>query len=180
MKTKSDFVLEDKPISELIADAESYQQLRKNLLNINRPAKMYDDEKILIAQLYTNMSILYTYHKKGLLSKYFEYYEICRKTGVQASSKGSSLYIISWGSNDEMRSQFMSKICKILSKLSVDRIASTAYMADLYHNITEIIDGGRKSGIGLRQLDDFVFWNEIFTFYDAYWDNYDTPVTDGD
>lgn len=68
--------------------------------------------------------------------------------------------------NAEEINKFSSKICKVLSELSVDRIASTQEMTDMYHNLTEIIDGSRKKNKSF--LKELAFWDEFMKFYYTY------------
>ena len=63
----------------------------------------------------------------------------------------------------------MRNLCKMLSRLSVDRIAKTQEATDLYHQLTIFIDNSRKRSYGVGVLNNPRFWETYFRFYHRYW-----------
>lgn len=164
MNSSLDFNLENKPLKELIIEANMYDAIKRKIHNdaLDRDEKERRYKVVNVAELNTNIAIMYIYYKNDMLSDMFKLRDIFGKS----SSDKTQMYIVDWGNIDQ-KNKFMSLICKMLSELSVDHIAATQEKTDLYHEITEFIDSCRKTARP-PFLTDVNFWMLYFKFYDKY------------
>lgn len=158
MNKNADFRIEkDLSMEELVNDARTYPMLRSRLRDMG---KKDDADELIIAEMNTNISILYKYYLEDTVDEMFR---------IGALGEESEIYIVRWGSQNR-KTRYMSKLCLMLSGLSVDRIAETQEMTDMYHELTEMIDGSRVTNRRSFVLEDADFWNTYFEFNEAYWD----------
>lgn len=160
MKTELDFEIEELSFAELLHDMELYPGLKSKVRSsdVSREKRASRHEKLMTAELNTRIAILNSYYQNGLLEMAF---------GKHADERPDGFYVVDWG-NCESRNFSCSRICRMLSELNVDRIASTEEMTNMYHDLTEIIDGARKKNTTF--IIDTVFWETFFKFRELYFD----------
>jgi len=151
MKKDLNFIIEENSdIEALIKEFTDYKQLKlKFMISGDKYSKEQKEqfmENFYNAKLNTMFSIIAYYSKENNLTEKNNPFGKLETT--------------------EEINKLSSKICKMLSELSVDRIASTQEMTDMYHNLTEMIDGSRKTNKSF--LKNLEFWAEFMRFYYTY------------
>lgn len=79
------------------------------------------------------------------------------------SDKTNPFYFLE---NKEEVSKYSAKVCRILSRLNIDKISETKEMSGTYEKLTDIIENSTKTKkTFLRDID---FWNQFMQFCDEY------------
>lgn len=68
--------------------------------------------------------------------------------------------------NKEEVSKYSAKVCRILSRLNIDKLSEIKEMSDTYEKLTDIIENSTKTKKTF--LRDINFWNQFMQFCDEY------------
>lgn len=162
MKSTLDFQFEQLPLKALIKESELYKLMRLKIEAVKDQAEKRRQYEILsVAELNTNIEILYLYYTNNILIDVFKLIE----PNGENPSENSLVYIVNWG-NNEKKQKMMSLICKMLSQLDIDNISASAEKTYLYHKMTTIIERNRKEN--RHFLFDATFWKTFFKLYEKY------------
>ena len=171
MKKAMTFRIDEQSLDDLICEAESYEELRLKVRFASNSSKQAAEklQTVDIAQMNTNMAILYHYYRNGTLNTAFSSYHDDDPDSDDPSLSSEEIYTVRWG-NTARANKTMSLMCRMLSELSIDRIAETYEKTDLYHEITEFIDKSRRKHSAQYILNSPEFWTLVFRFHDLYYD----------